>query len=120
MHLGVPANRRRDRLSQRLQHFSRMKGAMCHCRGSRNPDAFCHPNPPHPAWPSARPASPTRGEAGWFILLKCYEFYFLDSRLRGNDTLGLACRGRGGLLHSAKALHFLNRSKSFPAGPDDA
>ena len=28
--------------------------------------------------------------------------YFLDSRLRGNDTLGLARQGRGKLLHSAK------------------
>ena len=29
---------------------------------------------------------------------------FLDSRLRGNDTLGLARPGRGELLHSAKML----------------
>jgi len=28
--------------------------------GNRGPDAFF--SPPHPAWPSARPASPTRGE----------------------------------------------------------
>ena len=29
---------------------------------------------------------------------------FLDSRLRGNDTLGLARQGRGELPHSAKLL----------------
>ena len=26
--------------------------------------------------------------------------YFLDSRFRGNDTLGLTRQGRGGLVHS--------------------
>ena len=30
--------------------------------------------------------------------------YVLDSRFRGNDTPGLACRRRGELLHSAKVL----------------
>jgi len=30
--------------------------------------------------------------------------YFLDSRLRGNDTLGLARQENGRLLHSAKRL----------------
>jgi len=30
--------------------------------------------------------------------------YFLDSRFRGNETLGLACRSRGELLHSANVL----------------
>jgi len=30
--------------------------------------------------------------------------YFLDCRFRGNDTLGLARRGRGEMLHSAKML----------------
>ena len=30
--------------------------------------------------------------------------YLLDSRLCGNDTLGLARQGRGRLLHSAKML----------------
>ena len=32
--------------------------------------------------------------------------YVLDSRLRGNDTPGLACRRRDQLLHSAKVLPF--------------
>ena len=32
--------------------------------------------------------------------------YFLDSRLRGNDTLGLVRQKNGGLLHSANV--FLN------------
>jgi len=28
--------------------------------------------PPHPAWPSGRPASPAKGEANYFIRLRCY------------------------------------------------
>ena len=34
-------------------------------------------------------------------------FYFLDSRLCGNDTLGLARQENGELLHSAKMLRIL-------------
>ena len=32
--------------------------------------------------------------------------YFLDSRFRGNDTLGLARQENGRLRHSAKMLQF--------------
>ena len=31
-------------------------------------------------------------------------YFFLDSRFRGSETLGLACAGRGESLHSAKML----------------
>ena len=53
---------------------------MCHSCASRNPGIHTGKNPGNMA------------------------FYFLDSRLRGNDTLGLARRGRGHLLHSATML----------------
>ena len=44
-------------------------------------------------------------QAGTQAIWSNMEFsYFLDSRVCGNDTLGLGCRGRGGLLHSAKML----------------
>jgi len=33
---------------------------------------LCGNDTPHPAWPTARPASPAGGEAGCFIRLKCY------------------------------------------------
>ena len=54
-----------------------LKGGMCHCCVSRNPARLCRQTPPHPAWPKARPASPTRGEAGCSIRLKCYVFAIL-------------------------------------------
>ena len=44
---------------------------MGHSRVSRNLGCLGRRNPPHPAWPKARPASPARGEAGCFIRLKC-------------------------------------------------
>jgi len=43
--------------------------------------------------------------------------YFLDSRLRGNDTLGLTRRGRGQLLHSAKMLH-KNKGSDYSPVPE--
>ena len=39
--------------------------------------------------------------------------YFLDSRLRGNDTLGLARQENGRLLHSAKMLRFFKHSNIY-------
>jgi len=59
---------------------------MCHSCGSRNPVY-----------------SRESGNLGNMEFSYSYS-YFLDSRLRGNDTLGLARLGRGRLLHSAKML----------------
>ena len=52
---------------------------MCHSCGSRNPDCFV----------------PVLGG----LMGKPDLGYFLDSRLRGNDTLGLARQENGRLLH---------------------
>ena len=45
---------------------------VCYSCMSRNPEAFCHPNHPHPASLNVWPAFPARGEAGYYIWLKCY------------------------------------------------
>mgnify|MGYP001051716794 CR=1 FL=1 len=54
---------------------------MCHSSASRNPDLF--------------PLRRASREMDFS--------YFLDSRLRGNDTLGLAHQGRGDLAHPANS-----------------
>gem|GEM_PF-1564638 len=64
---------------------------MCHSCLSRNPGSFCHPNPPHPAVPKAPPASPTRGEADYFIRLKYYKTGNIFAE--GRDTFPLSPGG---------------------------
>ena len=62
---------------------------MCHSCVSRNPGCFV------PA-----PVGLMGNQDLWNTFLE----YFLDSRLRGNDTLGLARQENGRLFHSAKML----------------
>jgi len=55
-------------------------------------------------------------QAGTQAIWSNMEFsYVLDSRFRGNDASGLARRGTGELLHSAKMFHF-----SFYQGSENA